>query len=1014
MRVIKQLVMLFGVMAFLPAHALDPQSSFFQYASGSPNLEVSLPTELLDVEQDSQGFLWLASQRGLIKFDGLETTLYRVSQYPALQSNQITKLFVSSADQLFIATEGGLSVFDGVDFRALGEGRSWARRVRAFAEQDDGSIWVGSEEGLWRLSGTGDELERVTDLGDRSVYSLLWHDGALMVGARGQLTIFASDNVRTVDLPPTLGDVVVQDLVVYQGQLWGASDAGLFYLDDRGVWPAPQEALQGRKLSVLLADKDGSLWFAGDETVGRFLPDGQMELPDLTSTFGFTPDLTAFIEDSAGRQWDTSLSYGLNVSFDSTTKRFSYTEGVASVNVTAVAVDPNATVYLATDVGVSVVRESAVENIIDEDFASGREVRSITVHNDGTLWLGGESGLHIFEQIDGRWEPRPPPVGFERKVNTMLSDGGVVWIGTQAGLFRHQQGTTELVAGTESLEVRSLFVHSSGELWIGAKDQLVSLVNRRLSVHAADKTQRLGAIVAIQELPDGRMVAATPDQGILVGQGARWSVFDEDQGLPPEQLFSIEYHDQALWLMTSGGVFRLPSAHLFESTAMDRLDVAPVYTNPDYRATQIVNCCRGENHHNSHLIAGSLVVSTDDGVVFFDIARIEPPHIPRPYIKSVSAGARTIGDYRDGVLLRRRETQLKVDYSALHLVDGEMVRFRYRLNGQDDGWINVGKSRSVNLSNFATGVSKFELQASPSQGLWVGPIVGFEFQRPASFFESGLFKALLWVAAVGFALSIIWVRLLVTRQRHRLLEHKIDTRTRALKDINQELESANVALHRATQTDPLTGLVNRRFFDSANHQAQVDELAAHGLLAIIDIDHFKRVNDTHGHTVGDDILCQFANVLTSITRQSDLVARWGGEEFLLVCQCPDGDATFMLKRIREAVNDHRFKTRNGQRIKIECSTGAVRYPLRPNETVGDTLPVLFELADAALYTVKLSGRDGWAMVESNGGQLPKLTPRRTSRLFAELIRDKHLTFVSSRPEINAAASEKITRLRTGR
>lgn len=150
--------------------------------------------------------------------------------------------------------------------------------------------------------------------------------------------------------------------------------------------------------------------------------------------------------------------------------------------------------------------------------------------------------------------------------------------------------------------------------------------------------------------------------------------------------------------------------------------------------------------------------------------------------------------------------------------------------------------------------------------------------------------------------------------------------------------------------DPLTGLFGRRAFDlmldrtiarSNRHRSPLS-------LVVVDIDHFKAVNDTHGHAAGDEVLADFADMLRQHCRDSDLPFRWGGEEFAwLLSETDTAGAMVAAQRFRAAVEFHRFPKAG----RLTVSAGITEF------RSGDTPEDLFKRADAALYRAKSNGRN---------------------------------------------------------
>jgi diguanylate cyclase (GGDEF)-like protein len=133
------------------------------------------------------------------------------------------------------------------------------------------------------------------------------------------------------------------------------------------------------------------------------------------------------------------------------------------------------------------------------------------------------------------------------------------------------------------------------------------------------------------------------------------------------------------------------------------------------------------------------------------------------------------------------------------------------------------------------------------------------------------------------------------------------------------------------------------------------------VFALIDVDHFKAVNDSHGHQAGDRVLQQFAAVLGQLVRTGDYIARWGGEEFLVVFRpMPNRHLSMLGERIRAAVAGHRFEVGASEPLHLTCSIGFIECPLFRDARGSLGWEQMVELADRALYYVKQNGRNGWA------------------------------------------------------
>jgi diguanylate cyclase (GGDEF)-like protein len=159
---------------------------------------------------------------------------------------------------------------------------------------------------------------------------------------------------------------------------------------------------------------------------------------------------------------------------------------------------------------------------------------------------------------------------------------------------------------------------------------------------------------------------------------------------------------------------------------------------------------------------------------------------------------------------------------------------------------------------------------------------------------------------------------------------------------------------RLAATDALTGLLNRRAFTSliATEIARCDRYGDTLSLVLLDVDHFKRINDVRGHAAGDRVLASIGSLLAGVVRDSDHAARWGGEEFVVAYTCTDpNDAQIAAERLRDAIESMVVLDDAGERIDVTASIGLAGW------RTSETLDGLVARADAAMYAAKAAGRN---------------------------------------------------------
>lgn len=242
--------------------------------------------------------------------------------------------------------------------------------------------------------------------------------------------------------------------------------------------------------------------------------------------------------------------------------------------------------------------------------------------------------------------------------------------------------------------------------------------------------------------------------------------------------------------------------------------------------------------------------------------------------------------------------------------------------------------------------------------------------------RENLQTTLFWSVSLAALLLtfLVWSRY-KQRQQTIILRREVRQQTLNLQEKNQELERAYKTLEEVSLRDPLTGLYNRHYLESqlpgeirrsqfSAMQSPSGGKAKQDLLCLlIDIDHFKRINDDYGHIAGDKVLSSFARVLKEVFRQTDLIIRWGGEEFLVVCrQSNREELPELAERCRELVASTPFDIGLDKPINITCSIGFSLLPPNKEDNFDIAWERTFAVIDYALYATKLSGRNGWVGV----------------------------------------------------
>lgn len=956
--------------------ALTPEKRFHDYVRDHWSIEQGLPQiSARAVAQDADGYLWVGTQAGLARFDGHRFTVHTPEDEPALPGGWINDLLLDPDGSLWIATYKGLARRSAGRFE----------RIPAAGATDDSTLDIVDlalgKDGLRVASGHSVMTVREGRLHELlrlpgAARSLLPEDGRLWVGSVGGVYRVQGQQRDFLALPTDAASASVGHLLRAQGRLWAGTAAGLFWLDGERWQPyaeAPQ--LVGATIEGLLEDRDGNLWVAELAHLTR-LRDGLPVARIIDGEAGL--GVRRMFEDREGNLWLGSQWNGLSRLRNGWTRRFSSREGLDTPLVWSLADDGSGGLWIGTDDGVERLRDGRFETVLPGDDLPHPNAYTLFVDGD-TLWIGTRGGVAAW-----RGGTLTEPVRFKdlrgAQVNGLLRDAeGMLWLATNQGLFRDDGQRLQRFGEESGLldpRIRHLLLGRNGRLLVGSQSGPYERRGDRFEPVGVDSGLPRGLDITVQhELPDGRLLVGSLSETLHYFDGRRWHVLGPEQGVPRNAPFFIADHDGMLWVAGMRGIYRVPLAELAEHAAgrLPRVRGQMLLNERgDRRGGQKGFCCNGAGLARGLLEDGVLWAPTRDGVVALDTADVAlPEHSPNALVERWQLGSewRPLPSGPGSLPLGVRD--IGFEFTSISFQDPRSLGFRYRLLPYHEDWRETDEaaSRIAIYTNLAPGEHRFEVQASLVAGEW-GDAAGVDFSVPPRFTETLAFRLLagLLVALSGFAVYLHQRG--HYRRRAATLERLVQERTIDLADANRQLREASL-------TDPLTLLRNRRYLsqqipkDLAFYGRELKrnpELGQVIVFALIDIDHFKRVNDDHGHAAGDRVLQQFAEMLQAQVRTGDYVARWGGEEFMVVFRpTPLEHVPILGDRLCRACAEYTFEIGKGKSIPLTCSIGLAEYPLFSDSQTSLDWEQLVELADRALYRIKRSGRNGWGAYRPNPG-----------------------------------------------
>lgn len=932
------------------------------FPAGLPQVSVT------SIAEDQSGYLWMSTQGGLARFDGLSFQAYGKDELAGYKPSIGDRLWRDNQDRLWLATPRGAYLVRGDELQAVDGLGAEVGQVYAFTVAPGGSVLVGTDHGVYAY--TNRSAQRL-GLDDSKVYAL--HSDGERVYAASDAAVYqiSGGMAEAVASAEDLSALRFRQISSRQGRIYVGSSRGLFEIVDgqlrRPLWA---DELAESAIEALYGDRQGNLWIGLLEGLMRHNDPRGLEWA-LEEREQVRAWIASIYEDERGDLWVGSYTTGLSRWWNGWAVRLGPERGLDDPFVWSVARGPNDEVWFGTATGLWRVAADGRT----EEIASTQDLRNSAVYNlffpsSGEVWIGTRAGMMVWDgqqfSEPSQWTPLRT-----LQINAVLEAGPEdYWIGTSGGLFRQNGGVFKLYGANEGLTVpavRSLMMVED-ELFVGTESGLFIGMEGAFKRVTTSLPLDSGFVTALVPLPGGKLAIGTFNDGIYIRDLTGYTELATKQGLPWNSVANLQVDTRHLWVSGPRGVYRARISEI-ENFLLngDLVSTEPVINEGrSARGGQRLRCCNAGATSRGLYLQGTLWFPSLNGLVRIDPKDVKPPEQPRrAIVEQVTAegGQRWLAD--QALDLPEGVRDINIHYTALAFRDPESVRFRYRLQGYDADWQTLTAQRSVRYTNLAPGAYHFDLQVQGGAHADFLAAEPLTFQVPARILETASFRLL--VAALAASAVALAVLLLRKRGQGRelRLQRLVDQRTVELRRANDRLRNANQALAEESLTDGLTGLKNRRFLakflaDWRRRSLLGETTQEHLWFFLLDLDHFKAVNDRHGHLVGDDILKQFSQLLLRLTGDSGHALRWGGEEFLLLV--PDsviGSPDRFAQRVIKAVRRADFRANDVERVPISVSLGVAGYPaLHDRADIADWALAL-ELADAALYRVKTHGRDNW-------------------------------------------------------
>lgn len=1045
----------------------ENSGALFHYSQASFNritVEQGLSANTVrGIVQDEKGFIWIGTQDGLNRYDGYDFKVYRhdPDDPDSLSANGIYALAALNG-RIWVATEHGLDSLDiesGRITRHVLPGNAAGKAVNIVAAGKDNVLWIGTPAGAYRLASNGNgEISAVSDTWQPSISAITGIDRGALIGTEDGLYRYdeASNEISALLVPDEALSVdriwIDRADKSRSSSIWVAGSHGLWHIDHDGKVlahythdPVDPGSLSANQVNSVIRDSDGTLW-AGtrngldklDEVNERFQHFYNVPSDPASLSSSIVNEL---FEDRSGLLWVGGY-YGLNVMRQ---RGFEFgllnhhPDGLHSLldeNVFAISQDEQGRYWVGSAGGITVINPQTGEfhGLPSLPGTAGRPpyVISLEHDRDGTMWAGTvfyglyridpvslaatrvplpqEKNLqppfvtHVLQDANGRtwaahhelflkrdaesgWQRFPIKFSEEAQRHAMhlaFGNDGALWVGSHDGLARisladdpaddsvtwFRSGIPEGTGGLKRTDILSLLVDEQDRLWFGS---------------------------------DGAGLGMLENSSTVTPAEAGFRYLNRSDGMLNDTVYAILADRQGdLWFSTNRGITKIDS---------DTLHMRHFGPGQGLQGLEFNESSAYKDADGLMFFGGPM------GVSFFNPESLQPSEEGPPVrITGLTVAGKRQALPEDGVLnLGYKDYIFTIRFVALNYANPEASRYEYRLKGFSDDWIRLQDSHEATFTNLDAGKYLLEVRAAATDGVWTQVPARLHVEVAPAPWQTAWAYATYMIAFLLLLYLAVYLRVrkhrletLHERENSERLERLVNERTRELAQKSRALEEASV-------TDMLTRLHNRRYVYTRIEQdlamvrrRHADKKSADDdrkdlLFVMIDIDHFKQINDKYGHFSGDQVLIAVAHAIKESCRSSDTVVRWGGEEFLAVALDSDRNmATRVAGRLHNALDNLEVEIEGGKRVRITCSIGICPYPFDPRDWNTLGWERILGLADRAMYAVKRFGRNGWMVVDHDPAKPP---------VTAEILRTTSLDIHASNGNVRISTSLAQIQLR---
>ena len=655
-------------------------------------MDKGLPqNSIMDIFQDKNHFLWIATQEGFAKYDGKEIKVYNTKSQILndidLKIDYINTIREDRKGNILFGTDGnGLLIFNNKtgNFYIYNNKNNNLRIFSLFINKKN-TTFIGTNQGLYVLKNKNLEKLQFNELDNKIIFSINSYNNNILIGTNSGLYCIKNNKIKYFTRKEELDKANISRIIIKKNKIYLATSKGIFIFKNNKKFKifTMENGLLSNRIFTMLPDSNSILWIGTDKGINRII-NGKVEKFSLKKGLE-SIRIKSIFEDFQQNIWLGSLDYGLFEITDSPGYTITQEQGLSSNIVWTIEKGKNDEIWIGTQNGLNLIKSNnVIKRYFTKDGLTNNSIRAIRFI-DNKLLVGTMNGLNIFNK-----NKFSKIKAFENnRINDIVKYNEFIIIGTSKGIFFLKNNRIErelnIKTGLSNNWIRCLLVDDKNNLWIGTSNGLNKFKDNKIKKYTTREGISGNIILSLKQ--DNNKLIIGTYTGLSILKSNRFYNITTKQGLHNNKIFNIMLDNKNLWITSNRGLFKITKKDI-DDFIKNKINKIKSYTYDKSQGFKTIECNGGIQPSGYLDKNGLLYIPTMKGLTIIDTNKINDNiRPPFPIIKKILIDNKKI--FKKSLNLKPFVKRIEIYFTAPDFIFSDKIGFKYKLIGFDRDWVTL-------------------------------------------------------------------------------------------------------------------------------------------------------------------------------------------------------------------------------------------------------------------------------------------------------------------------------------